>query len=177
VIGLSAGVFALAVAINCLSVHAQRRHRAYDRLGRWGWPAHIALLTLAWGGAIVCFAFIKGRAVWPLAGWVRPLGIVVGALASLTFGAALRELGLQSLFNGNFFGRAVFSERGIYRVLANPMYDAFLLAFVSLALRRADAIYFLFALESLVGLNLIEARVERVELPDAAAGPRRGAIL
>jgi protein-S-isoprenylcysteine O-methyltransferase Ste14 len=167
VIWVGAGIFAVAVAANCASVHAQKRHRVYDRLGRWGWPAHIVLLVLVWGAAVVCLALAGDKATWPMAGWVRPIGWVVGALASLIFGTALRELGLQSLFNGNFFGRGAYSDHGIYRRLANPMYDAFLLAFVSIALRRADAVYFLLAVESLILLNVIEARVERVEGVDA----------
>ena len=44
------------------------------------------------------------------------------------------------------------------------MYVAYTLSFVSLALREADAVYLLFALVSLVGLQGIESRVERIDV-------------
>jgi protein-S-isoprenylcysteine O-methyltransferase Ste14 len=176
VIWLTGGVFALAVAVNCASVHAQKRHRVYDRLGRWGWPAHIALLVLVWGAAIACMALLVGKVTWSLPGWVKPIGLALGVAGSLMFGAAIRELGIQSLFNGNFFGRASFTDRGIYRVLSNPMYDAYCVLLVSLALRRADAVYLLLAVESFIGLNVIEARIERIDGPEAARPPGCGIV-
>jgi hypothetical protein len=169
VIWVAAGVFALAVAVNCASVYAQKRRRVYDRLGRWGWPAHITLLVVVWGAAIACMALLVGKVTWSLPDWVKPIGIALGIAGSMMFAAAIRELGLQSLFNGNFFGRAGFTDRGIYRLLSNPMYDAYCVLLVSLALRRADAVYLLLALESFIGLNLIEARIERIDAPRAGA--------
>jgi protein-S-isoprenylcysteine O-methyltransferase Ste14 len=143
-----------AIAINSLAVWAQKRHRFHDRVfGRGAWPAHIALLVVVWSTAIaliVVLGVVGPEVSWPLPTWVRPLGLVVTVAASVVFGLAIRALGAQALFNGNFFGRGRFTEGGIYAVLADP-------------------IYLLFAVVSLVGLQGVEARVERIDVAAAIA--------
>src|ERR1700759_3482402 len=133
-----------AIAVNCLAVHAQKRHRLYDRwFGRRAWSAHIALLVVIWGAAIaaiVVLVVVGPEVSWPLPPWVRPLGLVVSVAASVIFALAIRELGAQALFNGNFFGHRRFSDASIYRVLSDPMYVAYTLSFVSLALPEVDAV-------------------------------------
>lgn len=167
-----------AIATNSLAVWAQKRHRFHDRVfGRGAWPAHIALLVVVWGAAIaliVVLVVVGPEVSWPLPTWVRPLGLVVSVAASVIFGMAIRALGAQALFNGNFFGRGRFTEGGIYVVLADPMYVAYTLSFVSLTLREADAVYLLFALVSLVGLQGVEARVERIDVAAAIAATSAG---
>lgn len=164
---------AAAIAINCVAVWAQRQHRFYDRVfGAWAWPAHIALLVVVWGAAIalvVALVLVGPEVSWPLPSWVRPLALVATVTASVIFGLAIRALGAQALFNGNFFGRARFADGGVYAVLADPMYVAYTLSFVGLTLREADAVYLLFALVSLVGLQGLEARVERIDVAAAVA--------
>lgn len=173
---LAVAAFVLAIAVNCVSVYAQKHYRAYDRFGRWAWPAHIALLCAVWGAAVAAMILVPIVAPdpsWPLPTWVRPIGLVVGVLASVIFGLAIRELGVQSLFNGNFFGYERYASGGIYGLLDDPMYIAYTLSFVALAFRQADAVYLLLALVSVVGLNVVEARVERVDAPaEHAPAPR-----
>ena len=170
---IALAALAVAIAVNCVAVWGQKRHRFYDRaFGRRAWPAHIALLVVVWGTAIalVVVLVLAGPEIsWPLPTWVRPFGLLVTVAASVIFGLAIRALGAQSLFNGNFFGRGRFAETGIYAVLADPMYVAYTLTFVSLTLRQADAVYLLFALVSLVGLQGIEARIERIDVAAAVA--------
>ncbi len=170
---LALAALAGAIAINSVAVWAQKQHRFYDRVfGRRAWPAHIALLVVVWGAAIALVVVLVATGPelsWPLPTWVRPLGLVVTVAASVIFGLAVRALGAQSLFNGNFFGRGRFTDAGVYAVLADPMYVAYTLSFVSLALREADAVYLLFALVSLVGLQGVEARVERIDVAAAIA--------
>lgn len=168
----------VAIAVNCLAVWAQKHHRFQERVfgPRWAWPAHIALLVLVWGAAValvVVLVIVGPEVSWPLPTWVRPFGLVVTVVASVIFGLAIRALGAQSLFNGNFFGRERFADGGIYAVLADPMYVAYTLSFVSLTLREADAVYLLFALVSLVGLQGVEARVERIDVAAAIAATGR----
>lgn len=168
-----------AIAVNCVAVWAQKHHRVYDRLfGSRAWTAHIVLLVLAWGTAIalVVVLVLEGPEVsWPLPTWVRPFGLVVSLGATLVFGQAIRALGAQALFNGNFFGRGRFAEGGVYAWLNDPMYVAYTLTFVSVALREADAVYLLFALVSLVGLQGVESRVERIDVAAAIAASRTAA--
>jgi protein-S-isoprenylcysteine O-methyltransferase Ste14 len=167
-----------AIAVNCVAVWAQKHHRFYDRVfGRRAWPAHIALLVVVWGATIalvVVLVAVGPEPSWPLPTWVRPFGLLVTVAASVIFGLAIRALGAQALFNGNFFGRGRFADGGVYAVLADPMYVAYTLSFVSLTLREADAVYLLFALVSLVGLQGVEARVERIDVAAAMAATSAG---
>ncbi|HEY2220637.1 methyltransferase [Actinomycetospora sp.] len=177
---LAIAALASAIAVNCVAVWAQKRHRAYDRLGRWAWPAHIALLVVVWGGAVLAIVLLvlHGPEIrWPLPSWVRWPGLVLGLIATMVFGQGIRQLGAQSLFNGNFFGHGrPFTREGIYEWLDDPMYVAYTATFVALAMRQADAIYLLLAVVSAVGLNLVESRVERFEEPaeEWAVSPRAG---
>ena len=46
--------FVVAIAVNCVAVHLQKRHRLYDRwFGAHAWTAHIALLVVVWGVVVV----------------------------------------------------------------------------------------------------------------------------
>ena len=56
-------------------------------------------------------------------------------IATTIFGLAIRQLGAQALFNGNFFGHGrPVSHAGMYALLADPMYVGYTLSFVALAL-------------------------------------------
>lgn len=171
---------AVAIAVNSVAVWAQKRHRFYDRyFGRYAWPAHIALLVLVWGATIalvVVLVVVGPEPSVPLPQWVRLPGLAVGVIATTIFGLAIRQLGAQALFNGNFFGRGrPFNRHGMYALLRDPMYDAYTLSFLALALREADAIYLLFVVVSWVGFKL-EAWAERYEgagaVPSAPEGGR-----
>lgn len=172
------GAFMVAIAVNCVAVHLQKRHRLYDRwFGARAWSAHIVLLVLVWGTVVVSLVvlvLVGPDPSWPWPGWVRPAGLVVSLVATLIFGMAIRRLGIQALFNGNFFGRGRHVDRnGIYGYLRDPMYVAYTLTFVGIALRMADGAYLLFALISLVGLIGVEARVERVDGETVRGAVRR----
>lgn len=175
---LAIAALVVAIAVNCAAVWAQKRRRFYDRrFGRHAWTAHIVLLVVVWGAAvaaIVALVLVGPELRWPLPTWVRLPGLAIGVIATTVFGLAIRQLGAQSLFNGNFFGHGrPYSHHGMYALLADPMYDAYTLSFVALALREADAVYLLLALVALVGFK-IEARVERVEEPDALVAAPAG---
>jgi protein-S-isoprenylcysteine O-methyltransferase Ste14 len=166
--------FVVAIAVNCVAVHLQKRHRLYDRwFGAHAWTAHIVLLVMVWGTVVVSLivlALVGADPSWPWPDWVRPIGLLVSLAATLIFGTAIRRLGVQALFNGNFFGHGrPFAHTGVYAYLRDPMYLAYTLTFVGLALRLADGVYLLFALVSLVGLMGVEARVERFEQVDHAS--------
>jgi protein-S-isoprenylcysteine O-methyltransferase Ste14 len=170
VLWLAITALVVAIAVNCAAVWAQKRHRFYDRrFGRYAWPAHIALLVLVWGAAIaaiVALVVVGPEPSWPLPHWVRLPGLAVGVVATTIFGLAIRQLGAQALFNGNFFGHGrPYSHAGMYALLADPMYVGYTLSFVALALREADGVYLLLAAVSYVGFK-VEAWFERVEEPD-----------
>ena len=86
-----------AIAVNCVAVWTQKRHRVYDRLfAERAWTAHIGLLVLVWGVAItlIVVRVLEGTELsWPLPSWVRPFGLVVSLGATLIFGQAIRHSG------------------------------------------------------------------------------------
>lgn len=91
------------------------------------------------------------------------IGYAFIALAILMFGLAIREIGWSSLFNSNWFGREKISHSRIFKLLENPIYDSYILIFIGAALAGGNAAYFVIALQSYVGLNIIEGKVEKTK--------------
>ena len=160
---LTAGLFAAAVAVNTASVTAQQRTAwATRRFGPRAWHAHLVLIAPGWVAFLLSLPGLDREAAWPLAPRVRPVGCAILAASAALWLAAYRQLGPERMSNGYFFGRGPSQPvaGGIFRWLDNPMYDSYGLAFAGAALVRANAAYLLLAAESVVLLNLIEARIE-----------------
>jgi protein-S-isoprenylcysteine O-methyltransferase Ste14 len=82
-------------------------------------------------------------------------------VAVLLVAASIKTIGLQALTNGNFFGKAKVTKSNIYRYLNNPIYDGYFLLFIALGLLYGNAVFYVLALQSFIGLNLIETYFER----------------
>ncbi|MBI2588910.1 hypothetical protein HYW35_01740 [Candidatus Saccharibacteria bacterium] len=151
-------VFALAVAINSVSVYAQRRYKYYNRWQN-GWLIHSAVIVPAWIAFIYLFVSLNGH--YGINFYLLPIvGYVLLLMAFGVFMMALHEIGVQSLTNGNLFGRGKISHKGIYKILKDPIYDSYLLWFIGMSFVYGNAAYLILMLESYIGLNLIESRVE-----------------
>ncbi|MBI4214007.1 MAG: hypothetical protein HY534_06835 [Chloroflexi bacterium] len=155
--------FAIAAAVNTASVAVQQRFHFLTRtFGKNGWYVHIALIAPPWLAFLALLRDLNQRARWPLPESMRPLGSFLLVIASGLWFAAFRELGPVRVANGYFFGRGP-SERvsgSVFRLRRDPMYDAYALALVGTAFRRANGVYLLLAVESLLLLNGLEASVE-----------------
>jgi protein-S-isoprenylcysteine O-methyltransferase Ste14 len=108
-----------------------------------------------------------------LAAAVRPLGMAVLAGASALWLLAYRELGPARTANAGQFGRAprVRLGRGVFAWLRDPVYDAYALGLAGAGLSRGNPAYLALAAESVLLLNIAEARVERSTL--SGTGTRR----
>lgn len=84
-------------------------------------------------------------------------------------------MGPRRTANGDFFTRTPAEpvHGGVYRLLRDPMYDAYALGLVAAALITGRCSYLALAAESLVVLNLVEARVERLALASRPVGDAR----
>lgn len=159
---LTCAMFALAIGINSGSVFAQRRFAFYNRWNNYGWLVHILTILPFW--VIFIYLLINLNSYYLLQFRAVPIvGYIFSALATLLFSLAIREIGWQSLLNGNWFGRGRIARVGIFRFLKDPMYDSYLLGFIGAALVGGNAAYFIIALESYIGLNIIEGRVEQTQ--------------
>jgi protein-S-isoprenylcysteine O-methyltransferase Ste14 len=155
--------FAFAAAVNTGSVAIQQRSQLLTRtVGSAAWYFHLGLISPPWIWFLALLRDLEQHVRWPLPDRARPLGSALLAAAGLIWLVAFRQLGPARVANGNFFGRAPTAPvaGGIFRWLRDPMYDAYALAFIGAALRRANAAYLLLAAESLVLLNGCEASVE-----------------
>jgi len=78
--------------------------------------------------------------------------------------SAAQQLGPATVANGNFFGRGETSPArlGPYRWLRDPMYDSYALALLSWAFYRGNGAFIALAAESVVLLNMVESRTERL---------------
>jgi protein-S-isoprenylcysteine O-methyltransferase Ste14 len=159
---LTCVMFALAIGINSGSVFAQKHFKLYDRWRNNGWLLHSLVILPFW--TISIYLLLNLNSHYLLRFQPAPvIGYVFFALATLLFGLAIREIGWQSLLNGNWFGRGKISHGGIFKFLKNPIYDSYLLAFIGAALAGGNTAYFVIALESYIGLNIIERQVEQIK--------------
>ncbi|KAA8957721.1 MAG: hypothetical protein F6Q13_16130 [Mycobacterium sp.] len=159
---LTCVIFALAIGINTGSVFAQKRFGFYNRWHKNGWLLHSLVILPFW--TIAIYLLLNLDSHYLLYFPAMPLtGYTFLALATLVFGLAIREIGWPSLLNGNWFGRGTISHARIFMLLENPIYDSYILAFVGAALTGGNAAYFLIALQSYIGLNIIESRVEKIK--------------
>ncbi|WP_343602214.1 methyltransferase [Mycobacterium sp.] len=167
---LTCVMFALAIGVNSGSVFVQKRFEFYNRRHINGWLLHSLVILPCW--AIFVYLLVNLNSHYLLRFPAVPVvGYIFFALATLLFGLAIREIGWQSLANGNWFGRGKMAHVGIFKFLKNPIYDSYLLAFIGVALTRGNAAYLVIALESYIGLNVIETRLEQVqESQDVATG-------
>lgn len=175
---LTLAAFALAAGVNTASVALQRRTGFLTRrFGRWGWRLHLALVLPPWGVALALLPGLGRRICWPLPRALRPLGLPLLAGAALLWWSAFRLLGAARTGNGDAFD--VVNARpitgGIFRWLANPMYDSYVLALLGAALRTRNGVYALVAGELYLLLHQMEARVENRPYR-APAASRLGAL-
>lgn len=155
-------MFTLAIGINSGSVFAQKHFKFYTRWRNNGWLLHSLLILPFWTIFIYLLLNLNNHYILRIQA-IPAIGYVFFALAVLMFGLAIREIGWQSLLNGNWFGRGKISHGGIFNLLKNPIYDSYLLAFVGTALTSGNMAYFVIALESYIGLNIIESQVEQIK--------------
>jgi protein-S-isoprenylcysteine O-methyltransferase Ste14 len=159
---LTCVMFALAIGINSGSVFAQKRVGLYNRWRNNGWLLHSLVILPFW--TIFIYLLINLNSHYLLRFQAVPaIGYVFFGLATLLFSLAIHEIGWQSLLNGNWFGRGKISHAGTFKFLKNPIYDSYLLAFIGAALAGGNTAYFVIALESYIGLNIIERKVEQTQ--------------
>jgi protein-S-isoprenylcysteine O-methyltransferase Ste14 len=166
---LSLALFTTATLVNTGSVALQQRTAWLTRrFRRRGWYAHLALIAPAWLAFLVSLPILHERVRWPLPRALRPAGNICLVVAAAVWMPAFAALGPVRAANGDQFGRArrLRIRHGIFRSLANPMYDGYALAFIGTALRSGNAVFLPLAGTSYLLLNQIEARVE-----NAAADP------
>lgn len=159
---LTCVMFAVATGINSGSVYAQKHFGFYDRWRHNGWLLHSLVILPSWITVVYLLMTLSNHYVLRFRA-VPILGYSFFTLATLLFGLALSEIGWQSLFNGTWFGRGSVSHAGIFKFLENPIYDSYLLSFIGAALASGNMAYIVIALESYIGLNVIESRVEQID--------------
>lgn len=150
------------MAINSASVYAQKYFRLYDRY-KMGWLWHSLVILPAWILFVYLLISLNNHYVFQFNGSMVG-GYIIFIVATLLFGFAINTIGLQSLANGNFFGRGIITNSGPFRLLKNPIYDSYFLVFIGLALIGSNAAYFIIALESFVGLNILESHIESIKV-------------
>ncbi len=156
-------VFALAAGINTGSVALQLRTGFLTRrYGNKAWYLHLAIVAPGWLVFLYLVSDLGRHRGWPLPQQLRPAGILILGLSCALWLWTFALLGPERTANGNIFGHGPTEpvDEGPFRYLQNPMYDSYLLAFVGLALWKANAQYLLLVLESYVLLNLVEGSVE-----------------
>jgi protein-S-isoprenylcysteine O-methyltransferase Ste14 len=160
---ITMGAFALAAGVNTASVAVQQRFSLLTRrFGRRGWYVHLAIVIPPWTGFLILLPGL-GRCVrWPLPRHLRLLGAPLLVIAAILWLLAFGQLGPTRTGNGNVFGRGSQEpvRGGIFRVLRNPMYDSYVLAFIGAAFRSLNGVYLLLAGEAYILCHQLEARVE-----------------
>ena len=166
--------FALAAGVNTASVALQQRAACLTRwFGPRGWYVHLGVVLPFWAWFLALLPGLGRRVCWPVPGRLRSLGAPTVAIAGLLWLLAFKELGAARTGNANLFGHGSPEpvRGGVFRLLANPMYDSYALALLGVALQGGNGVYLLLAGESIVLLNGLEAAVEN--RPFAGSAERR----
>lgn len=151
-------VFAVAIAVNSASVYIQKHHHFYDQYSH-GWLWHSLVIIPAWALFIYLSEQLNNHTRLAFTS-IKWLGLILLVAAISLFIFALRQIGTQALTNGNLFSQGKSSHTGLYRLLRNPIYDSYCLAFVGLGVYYGNWSYLVLAAECYIGLNLIEANIE-----------------
>lgn len=136
---------------------------------KWSFRLHLRVMGLLWLlvviGALTLTILIPDRQ--PPTIFSRMLGylLVIGGLTLSVW--HMRVLGWQQIMGGRFFESSynhTWTTKGLYRYLKNPIYDGFLLIFVSLFFLKSQLDYLLLAVSSSLLLNIFLARIENKQL-------------
>ncbi|MEX2586717.1 MAG: methyltransferase [Actinomycetota bacterium] len=160
---LTAVAFVLAAGINTASVAVQSRTGVLTRwFGARAWYVHLGITLPAWGAFLFLLVDLGRHVRWPLPEELVGAGVFLLCASAALWVVTFVQLGPERVANGYFFGRGPTEavEGGVFRWLRNPMYDSYLMAFLGLALFKANAVYLIMAAESYLLFNVIEARVE-----------------
>lgn len=157
---LAIGLLVLAIGVNSVSVYLQKSRHIYKRFGSNALKVHSAIISFFWL-LFIGSEFLVSRSSWSQTAYPI-LGLTIMAVALIIFVAAFRQVGLQGLGNGNFFGHATRRLKGIYRFMPEPMYLSYVIWFMGLGMLTGQKAFFLIALVAFVGLFFVEAQIERV---------------
>jgi protein-S-isoprenylcysteine O-methyltransferase Ste14 len=150
------------VAVNTTDVATEQHLRLFTRaFGRRALLAHAALILPPW------ILFLRSLGGLP-AGQLKTGEVAARRWGGLLTAAGIalsvtgfKELGLGGLVNQDQFAAAPRrSTSGIYRVFRDPIYVGYTLAMAGWAIRRRSLAGLALALEMLLLLTQVEARIE-----------------
>ncbi len=155
---LSCGLFILAIFVNSGSVYAQKRHQIYNTFGANAHRIHTVIINTFWG-AFLASLFLLAK-VSPVVAQQTFLGWGVIILGGLLFFASVQQIGFDSMSNKDIFTKQKKELNGVYVYVHEPMYTSFTMIFFGSGLATGIAGFYYLSLLSLVGLQLVESRIE-----------------
>ena len=162
-VGWAMTALALAAGVNTGSIAIQQRYQLLTRMfASRDWAMHLLLISPSYLWFLYLIARLVRDRPRGRPGTFRPIGAVLSVAAVVVWAAAYRQLGPARTGNGYFFGRGGSQpvQGGIYRWLANPMYDSYTAMLVGLALWNRDQRFLVLAAEAYLMFNVVEARIE-----------------
>ncbi len=144
-----------AIFWNSTSVFLQKRWRVYDVFigKKHALLVHGLLISFAWCQVLVVAIFVT-RSTW-IFDSIPSLGMLVFASAVWLFVMAVKDIGMGSLVNSNFFGRHLSTKSQLYEKLKHPIYLSYILMFVGIGISSGQFGYLLAAASLLIGLSLL----------------------
>ena len=160
-INVSLAIFLLvfAVAVNSVSVYAQKKYGFYNRFGSNNFLIHSLVITPLWILFLYASVHLSSNPLNPN-DKLKLLGVLGIIISLVIFTVSIRQLGSQALSNGIFFGKSKVTHAGIYQYLNDPIYDSYVLATMSIGLFTQNANYFPIAAALWVLLK-IESLIEQ----------------
>lgn len=156
-----------AVCIHSFSAWLQRRFKFYNHLGPTAWATHQFVIAPAWLVFFIMSTQIGQFAVWPMPINMPELGWLIFIIAIFLIISALTIMDIQVLTNGWLFGQGPRRKLhdGIYRYLANPLYDGVSLLYVAAAFILNNAAFIVIA--GLLHIMLIHVQAKLEKLADS----------
>jgi len=157
---VACGLLVLAITVNCMAVYLQKKHLIYERFGGKAHAVHASVISIFWLAFIVSYVWLETQTPAGAVPFNQVTGGIIKLVAVIIFYQSLKQIGNGALTNKDLFTNKRVTLSGIYSYVREPIYTSYTLFIFGSAIGTGIAGFYYLALISLIGLQLIEAKIE-----------------
>lgn len=160
---IACGLFILAILVNSSAVYLQKRHEVYDRFGKNAHRVHAGIISIFWSLFIILYVWLETQTTAGVTYQNVLFGDLLKLISLIIFYFSVKQIGIGSLTNKDLFIKKRKKLGGIYHYVHEPMYTSYTLFILGSAFGTGIVGFYYLSLISLLGLQIIESRVEAIK--------------